>query len=111
MVHSLTTSVMLAAFALSPTFVFAQDGASAVKVAESRWPPYYVENDPQGGDMVDTSMLGTVEHDGKMMATYNGWPLYHFVDDAAAGDTKGHDVEEFGSEWYLLAPGGEKAED
>jgi predicted lipoprotein with Yx(FWY)xxD motif len=76
-----------------------------------RWPPFYVESGPQAGDMADASKLSTVEHDGKMMVTYNGWPLYYFVDDAAAGDTKGHDIEEFGSEWYLLTPEGEKAKD
>ena len=27
------------------------------------------------------------------------------------GETKGHDIEEFGAEWYLLTPEGEKAED
>ena len=76
-----------------------------------RWPPFYSQSDPKAGDMADAAMLGTVEHDGKTMVTYNGWPLYYFVDDKTPGDTKGHDIEEFGAEWYLVTPEGEKAED
>ncbi len=76
-----------------------------------RWPPFYTEGEPQAGANADAGKLGTVEHDGKMVATYNGWPLYRFVEDAGPGDTKGHDLEEFGAEWYLVAPSGEKAED
>lgn len=44
-----------------------------------------------------------------MMVPYNGWPLYYFVEDAAPGDTRGHLIEEFGGEWYLVTPEGEKA--
>lgn len=76
-----------------------------------RWPPFYSEGEPQAGDMADAAKLGTTEHDGKMMVTYSGWPLYYFIDDKAPGDTKGHDIEEFGAEWYLVTPDGEKAED
>lgn len=76
-----------------------------------RWPPFYSEGEPQAGEMADPAKLGTVEHDGKMMVTYGGWPLYYFVEDQAPGDTKGHDIEEFGAEWYLVTPEGEKAED
>ena len=76
-----------------------------------RWPPFYADAEPKAGDMADAAKLGTVEHDGNMMVTYNGWPLYYFVDDAGPGDTKGHDIEEFGAEWYLVTPEGEKAED
>lgn len=76
-----------------------------------RWPPYYVEGEPQAGDMADAAKLGTIDHDGNMMVTYNGWPLYYFVEDAGPGETKGHDIEEFGAEWYLVTPEGEKAED
>ncbi len=76
-----------------------------------RWPPFHSEGEPQGDSAIDAAKLGTVEHDGEMMVTYNGWPLYYFVEDAAPGDTKGHDIEEFGGEWYLITPEGEKAED
>ncbi len=42
--------------------------------------------------------------DGKPQLTLNGWPLYYFVGDKAAGDIKGQGV---GSVWWLLTPAGE----
>jgi predicted lipoprotein with Yx(FWY)xxD motif len=38
-----------------------------------------------------------------MQVTYNGWPLYYFSGDSAAGSTngQGHD-----NEWFLVAPSG-----
>ncbi|MCC2690620.1 MAG: putative lipoprotein [Rhizobiaceae bacterium] len=77
----------------------------------ARWPPFYAEGEPQAGEMADAAKLGTVAHQGQMMVTYNGWPLYYFVEDSGPGETKGHDIEEFGAEWYLITPEGEKAED
>lgn len=91
-------------------------GSTEAKVSCSgecldRWPPFYSEGEPQAGDMAAAAKLGTIEHVGKMMVTYNGWPLYYFVEDSGPGETKGHDIEEFGGEWYLVTPEGEKAED
>jgi predicted lipoprotein with Yx(FWY)xxD motif len=76
-----------------------------------RWPPLYSEGEPRAGEMADAAKLGTAGHEGKMIVTYNGWPLYRFVEDTGPGETKGHDIEEFGAEWYLVTPDGEKAED
>jgi predicted lipoprotein with Yx(FWY)xxD motif len=77
----------------------------------ARWPALQTEGEPEAGDQIDASLLGTVEHEGQTIVTYNGWPLYHFVEDTAPGDTKGQDIEEFGAEWYLVTPQGEKVED
>ena len=77
----------------------------------ARWPILVTTGEPVAGEMVDAALLGTADHQGQMVVTYNGWPLYHFVDDAAPGDTNGHDIEEFGAEWYLVTPAGEKADD
>jgi predicted lipoprotein with Yx(FWY)xxD motif len=76
-----------------------------------RWPPFHSAGEPQAGEGADAALLGTVDHEGETMVTYNGWPLYYFVEDQAPGDTKGHDIEEFGAEWYLIGPDGEKVED
>jgi predicted lipoprotein with Yx(FWY)xxD motif len=74
------------------------------------WPPLLTEGAPTAGDEVDAAMLSTIERkDGSKQITYNGWPLYYFVKDKAAGDTTGQDVEGFGAEWYLVSPKGEKA--
>lgn len=74
------------------------------------WPPLYTEGEPEAGDQVDSEMLGTVDHEGQMMVTYNGWPLYHFTRDEGAGEPTGQHVESFGGEWYLVSPEGERIE-
>ena len=55
------------------------------------------------------NLVGTApRNDGTMQVTYNGWPVYYYVKDRAPGQTTGHDIEDFGAEWYLLTPDGEK---
>lgn len=76
-----------------------------------RWPPLYTQGEPQAGNKIDASLLGTTKHDGKTIVTYNGWPLYYFFKDKAPGQTTGQDVHGFGGEWYLVSPGGEKVEE
>jgi predicted lipoprotein with Yx(FWY)xxD motif len=53
-------------------------------------------------------MLGTISlPDGTTQVTYNGWPLYYYIDDAAAGDANGQGV---GGVWFLVSPTGEMIE-
>jgi predicted lipoprotein with Yx(FWY)xxD motif len=60
------------------------------------------------GDGVDSTLLGTITRDdGSTQVTYNGWPLYLFHEDMAAGDTNGQGLDEFGGLWYLVSPEGE----
>ena len=91
-----------------------KDGTAAVSACAddclANWPPLVVEDMPVGDDTLDASLLGTIDRgDGMLQVTYNGWPLYYYHEDAAAGDIKGHDIEEFGAEWYLIGPNGERA--
>ena len=54
----------------------------------------------EAGDGLDASLLGTVTRtDGGVQVTYNGWPLYYFAGDAAAGDTNGQGL---GDKWYVV---------
>ena len=70
---------------------------------EAAWPPLTVDGAPVG-DGVDASLLGTVEReDGTMQVTLDGWPLYSFSGDEAAGDTNGQGLNEV---WYVVAPDG-----
>jgi predicted lipoprotein with Yx(FWY)xxD motif len=60
------------------------------------------------GEGVDSTLLGTItREDGSTQVTYNGWPLYLFHEDLAAGDTNGQGLDEFGGLWYLVSPTGE----
>jgi predicted lipoprotein with Yx(FWY)xxD motif len=91
-----------------------KEGTEAKSACEgdclAAWPALIVTDMPVGDDTLDKNLLGTITRsDGTMQVTYNGWPLYYYHEDAAAGDIKGHDIEEFGAEWYLIAPNGERA--
>jgi predicted lipoprotein with Yx(FWY)xxD motif len=70
------------------------------------WPPFTTNGTPIGSEGVNTMMLGTIHRaDGTTQVTYNGWPLYHFAADKAAGDTNG---EGKGQIWFVISPDGTK---
>ena len=70
------------------------------------WPPLLTTGDPVAGEGADASLLGTTERkDGSVQVTYNGWPLYYYEKDKAAGDVTGQDV---GGVWYVLSAAGDK---
>ncbi len=70
----------------------------------SAWPPLLTEGDPAAGDGADDGMLGTVERtDGTTQVTYDGWPLYYWAQDSAAGDVNGQGVNDV---WWVLGPNG-----
>ena len=69
------------------------------------WPPLLSDSVPVAGEGVDETLLDTITRtDGTTQVTYNGWPLYYFVDDVAFGDTTGHGMENV---WFLVTPAGE----
>jgi predicted lipoprotein with Yx(FWY)xxD motif len=66
------------------------------------WPP--LAGPVEAGDGVDASLLGTTTAtDGSTQATYDGWPLYYWQQDAAPGDVTGQGVNDV---WYVVAPDG-----
>ena len=75
------------------------------------WPPLLTTEEPKAADAVRANLLGTLARkDGSTQVTYNGWPLYRYVQDVGPeGTVAGHDVEDFGEEWYLVSPAGEEA--
>ncbi|SBS71480.1 hypothetical protein [uncultured Microbacterium sp.] len=53
-----------------------------------------------------TGTVATIDSpDGQKQVTLNGWPLYYFVGDSAAGDTAGQGVNDV---WWVLSAAGEK---
>jgi len=81
-------------------------GASACNGAcASAWPP--VTGQPQAGTGVTASQLGQITRsDGTKQVTYNGHPLYLFVEDKTPADTNGQGVNAFGAKWFVLSPSG-----
>jgi len=76
------------------------------------WPPLLTKGMPKASGGAESSLLGvTKRKDGTEQVTYNGHPLYGFVEDRKPGETNGNDVDGFGAEWYALMPNGEEPED
>lgn len=93
-------------------YLFTADskGRSACQSACAQaWPPVTTSGKPEADAGVDAAMLGTIERqDGTAQVTYNGMPLYYFVQDQKPGSTAGENVNGFGGEWYLVSPQGKK---
>ncbi len=70
------------------------------------WPPFLTTRSPIDIGGVDTGLLGTTERaDGYTQVTYNGFPLYYWVNDVRPGDTLGQTV---GGVWWVLDANGNK---
>ena len=84
-----------------------QNGATSACTDEActkDWSPVTTQGEPAAGAGAIQKLLGTITRDdGTMQVTYNGWPLYYFSGDKAAGSTngQGHD-----GSWFLVAPSG-----
>ena len=79
-------------------------GACAVN-----WPPLRVRGTPLAGTGAKRSDVGTtVRPDGISQLTYNGHPLYTFVNDKKPGDTNGEGINAFGGSWFAVSGAGAK---
>ncbi len=88
-------------------YIFTKDTpntSNCYNACANNWPPLLTSGNATGGTGVTASMLGTtMRTDGLTQVTYNGWPLYYFAGDKAAGDTNG---EGKGNVWYVITPAG-----
>ena len=65
------------------------------------WPPLLeegAENHLHGGDGVTGELGITEREDGTFQVTYDGWPLYFWINDGQPGDATGHNV---GGTWAV----------
>ena len=75
------------------------------------WPPLLTHGKPMARAGAKASLLGSIRRsDGRMQVTYAGHPLYRFALDTKAGQTSGEGLKQFGAEWYVLSPKGNKVE-
>jgi predicted lipoprotein with Yx(FWY)xxD motif len=73
----------------------------------AKWPPVVVQGKPELNG-VGSALVGSVARpDGTMQVTLNGWPLYRFAGDTAAGQANGQGV---GGTWFASTPEGKKAQ-
>jgi predicted lipoprotein with Yx(FWY)xxD motif len=76
------------------------------------WPPLLTSGEPKAMGGAQQSLLGTTKRkDGTLQVTYDGHPVYGFVEDKKPGETNGNDFDGFGAEWYALEPNGEEPDD
>ena len=74
------------------------------------WPPLELPagtSQATAGSGVQASLLGTaMSPAGDTRVTYNGWPLYTFSGDTAAGQAKGQGVKDVYGQWWVIGPSG-----
>jgi predicted lipoprotein with Yx(FWY)xxD motif len=70
------------------------------------WPPLRAQGKLVGGKGVKDRLLGKVKRrDGTRQVTYNGHPLYNYIDDPR-GVVLCQNVREFGGLWYVVKRSG-----
>jgi predicted lipoprotein with Yx(FWY)xxD motif len=71
------------------------------------WPPVLTKGDPQAGSGAQAGLLGTTQrNDGTTQVTYDGHPLYYYIDDPK-GEVDCHNVNEFGGLWLAVQGNGQ----
>ncbi|MFF2387372.1 hypothetical protein [Agromyces sp. NPDC058104] len=81
------------------------DASSCEGQCATNWPAVTTDSDDPEVEGV-TGEVGTITGvDGSTQLTLDGWPLYTFAGDSAAGDTNGQGVN---GVWWVLSPAGEK---
>jgi predicted lipoprotein with Yx(FWY)xxD motif len=73
------------------------------------WPPLITHGKPRARGRAKQSLLSTSKRrNGARQVLYKGHPLYYFIADKKAGDTKGQGSQGFGAGWYVMKPSGKK---
>jgi predicted lipoprotein with Yx(FWY)xxD motif len=71
------------------------------------WPPLRASGRPTAGSGISAAKVGTIRRpDGTRQVTYNGHPLYTFLQDSRPGQTRGQGLTAFGASWFVLSPAG-----
>jgi predicted lipoprotein with Yx(FWY)xxD motif len=87
------------------------DACQKIRDCTQAWPPVTTAGKPVAGTGVKAALLGTIKlKNGHRQVTYAGHPLYTYVGDTKAGTTSGQALDQFGAEWYVLAPSGHEVD-
>lgn len=83
------------------------DSSSCTGQCIANWPAVPGSDAPELDGVTGT--VGTITGtDGEPQLTLNGWPLYYFAGDQAAGDVNGQGLM---GTWWVLDPAGERITD
>lgn len=93
-------------------YLWAKDGmnmSACSGACVAAWPAVPATGKLTASGGVKASDLGTITRSGgAKQATYDGHPLYYYAGDSAAGQTNGQGSDNFGAQWWLVAPSGAK---
>jgi len=107
---TLSSNEELGDFLVAPNgftlYIFANDEAgvsNCVDACAENWPPFITTANERlvAGAGIEGELGTTERADGSLQVTYNGMPLYFWVNDKAVGDTTGHNVNNV---WSVVAP-------
>lgn len=71
------------------------------------WLPLLTTATPTASGGANAKALGMITRsDGAKQVTYNGHPLYYFLEDKGPGTDHGQGKNGFGAKWWLIAPSG-----
>jgi predicted lipoprotein with Yx(FWY)xxD motif len=93
-------------------YLFAKDTGSASTCqgsCASYWPPVPVpvSGAPQAAGAAAAASIGIITGSGRSrQLSYAGHPLYYFVGDSKAGQTRGQALDQFGAKWFVLNAAG-----
>lgn len=94
-------------------YMFTEDSQGAGESActggcGDTWPALSAGDGVEAGEGVGAELDTFEREDGDTQVTADGWPLYLYSDDEAAGDANGQGV---GGTWWVLAPDGSPKDD
>jgi predicted lipoprotein with Yx(FWY)xxD motif len=84
--------------------------SSCYDACSTKWPPLLApQGTPKALDpAIQADAIVSIQRtDGNVQVTYHGHPLYHYAQDASAGQINGAGVKDEFGEWYLVAPSGD----
>ena len=91
-------------------YVFARDrrnDSNCFGACATAWPPVYTRGKPVAGRGVRKSLLGSIRRGSRRQVTYNGKPLYYYVNESA-GQVRCHNVFLNGGYWWVIGPNGKR---
>ena len=93
-------------------YLFTRDDGSRSEcrgACAKAWPPLEARGEVEAARGVKQRLIGTTTRgNGRKQVTYDGHPLYGYVDDPR-GEVLCHDVAEFGGTWYAVRKSGKPA--
>jgi predicted lipoprotein with Yx(FWY)xxD motif len=90
-------------------YLFTRDqgtSSTCYGACSTAWPPVLTNGAPRVGGGLSKPLGTTRRRDGTVQVTYNGHPLYYYVNDVKPGEILCQNVDEFGGTWLIVSPQG-----